>query len=108
MALRIEPNLADTDVLLGQILVPVMQDERVSFLVPAGQANLVMARVRVMISRKRAKMKQRGRTLRHFRLNSTVHRETHNGERMDCIIVWREIKDSHMMAETLEDLLAHG
>lgn len=108
MATKIEPNLSNTDKLLEQILVPAMQGERVSFLVPAGHALNVMARVRTMISRKRQKMKQRGKNLKHFRLNSTFHAETHSGVRMDCIIVWREVKESHMLAEVLEDLLTNG
>lgn len=107
MTIRITPNLDDTEKLLEQILLVIMKDgERVAFCVPAGSSYHVMQRIRVMISRKRKKMMQLGKRPKRFELKSTVHQETHDGLRYDCIVMWKRIAESHKMLETLEDLLA--
>lgn len=110
MAIRLTPNLSDTEELLGQILTHVIPDPmaRVSFLVPAGQGFNVCARIRTMISRKRKKISNEGKRPKRFQLNSSVHPETHEGMRMECVVIWQRINDSHGMLETVEEMLANG
>lgn len=109
MAIRISnPPLDDTTKLVEVIMTNAADNNRVLFLVPAGQAGNVLARIRTMISRKRKALEQRGKKIKRFTLNSTVHRETHEGIRYDAIIMWRTVSDSHIMMETLEDLLSNG
>lgn len=109
MTTRIEPDLTNTEDLLGKILTHIVEDGvRVMFLVPAGESFNVLARIRTMISRKRSSLQRRGVKPRHFRLHSSVHRETHDGIRYDAIVVWKQTSDSNMMLEHLEDLLANG
>ena len=110
MARRLTPqDLDNTEVLLGEILSVVLPtDERISFLVPSGRAKDYIARIRVKMSRTRAKLARQKRKLRRFQLNSTVHPETYDGKRFDCIVMWKHVLDSHIVAEKLEDLLANG
>lgn len=109
MTTRISPNLDDTKKMLEEILPLIMVDgERIAFLVPAGRSAHVLARIRVMISRKRKAMEARNRRPRKFTLASSVHPETHDGKRFDCIILWIEVTAIHLMSEKLEDLLANG
>lgn len=108
--IRIEaPALDRTEKLLEQILVPILtQEARVRFLCPSGEGENVAARIRVMLSRQRKKLQSRGKRIKHFRLHSTIHTETHEGRRFDCLIMWRTVNDSHVLAQELEDLLSHG
>lgn len=106
MASRVTPNLSNTEDILAKILPPAFAGERVSFLVGAGQSFHVMARVRTQISRKRTLLRNRGVKPKLFNLMSSVHPETHNGIRHDCIIIWIEVRESHVLSETLDDLLA--
>jgi hypothetical protein len=106
MVIRVEPDLSDTNEILKTILPPALNGERVSFLVGAGQSFHVLARIRTQISRKRTSMRNRGVKPKLFNLMSTVHRETHDGTRYDCIIVWIEVRESHVLGEALDDLLA--
>lgn len=110
MAIRIDrPNLQDTEQLLVQILPHVVQsDSRVAFLCPAGDAKNMLARIRVMLSRKRKKLNARGRRAKIFTLRSTIHPETHQGIRYDCIVVWRQDSLFNSLSQDLEDLLQHG
>lgn len=101
-----EPKLDKTEKLLEQILLPIVtQDARVRFLCPAGEAEAIAQRLRVMLSRKRKALEHAGKKLRRFRLHSSIHRETHDGYRVDCLIMWQSISDNHLMAQDLEDLL---
>lgn len=108
MLTRIDPNLDNTERLLEQILPGILTDQRVGFLVPAGESGNVLARIRTMISRKRKKLLTNGVKPKRFELRSSVHPETHAGFRMECIVLWRHVGESHMMSETLEDLLTNG
>lgn len=108
MLVRIEPNLSDTEKLVETILMEVLVGNRCAFLVPAGGAFHVTARIRTMISRNRKKMLAKGRQPLRFTLMSTVHPETHEGVRFDCIIMWKHVTIVHEMASELEDMLAHG
>lgn len=108
MALRITPpNIDDTEKLLVEILSHTLHnpDFRILFLVPAGSGRHYVARLRVMISRKRKRMEQKGRKQKQFRLNSCIHPETHSGIRHDAIVMWTQRLDSHVLTEALEDIL---
>lgn len=109
MGIRFAPsNLSDTEKLLEEILPIVLkQSERAIFCVPAGHGNRFIARIRVMISRKREVLRRARKPVLHFRLNTTVHPETHEGKRYDAIVIWMQRDDSHMISETLEDLLVN-
>jgi hypothetical protein len=101
-----EPKLDHTEKLLEQILVPILlKDARVRFLCPAGEAEAIAQRLRVMLSRSRAKLRSKGKKPRIFRLHSSVHRETHDGHRFDCLIMWQSTTDTHLMSQDLEDVL---
>lgn len=107
MAIRIaEPALDDTRQLLVQVLGHVQAGSRVAFLVDAGKGRDVVARLRTMISRQRGRLVAHGRRPKRFTLHSSIHPETHQGKRHDCIVLWKTVGDSHMLTETLEDILA--
>lgn len=110
MAIRISEPSQDTEELLGQILLPMQGDPeiRVAFLCEAGSGAAILQRIRVMISRKRAKLERRGKKPKKFRLRSTIHTETHEGIRMDCVVVWKHVTDNHIVSEELEGILANG
>lgn len=101
-----EPALDKTEKLLEQILVPILkEDARVRFLCPAGEAPAIAQRVRVMLSRSRNRLAQNGKKPRRFRLHSSIHGETHEGKRYDCLIMWQSTSDLHLMTQDLEDVL---
>jgi hypothetical protein len=111
MAIRINPDLNNTEEVLTELLKGIMSGDgnnRVMLLVPANGAFHMCARIRTQISRKRKKLEKKGVKPKRFTLRSTVHPETHNGIRHDCIVFWREINDSHTLTEILEDLLSNG
>lgn len=105
MTIRVTPDLNNTKDILEHILPILNGGERVAFICPAGQADLILTRVRVMISRTRRGMRQRNRKPKQFRLLSTVHNETHEGIRMECIVLAKEVSFNHQLGEHLEDLL---
>lgn len=105
MATRISPDLENTEAILKAFLPLVLSGERVSFLVDPGQSFHVMARIRTMISRKRKALRSKNNKPRLFTLIHTVHKETHEGMRKECIVLWIEFRDSHMLGEMLDDLL---
>ena len=109
MAARIDnPALTDTHKLLEQILLIVVRDDsRALFLCDAGTGEAVLQRVRVMISRQRGKLARKGRRVKHFRLRSSIHPETHDGKRFDACVVWQEKNAVHMMSEDLEGILSN-
>lgn len=104
------PALNHTETLLEQILLPILTQDgaRVRFLCEAGEGEAVAQRVRVMLSRKRKMLEQQKRKVKRFRLHSSIHSETHEGKRFDCVIMWRSVNETHLMTETLEDLLSNG
>jgi len=110
MAVRINnPSLDNTNQLLSEILrVVLVDDSRVMFLCPHGQGENVVARLRVMISRKRKELDRKGRRAKQFRLRDTVHCETHNGKLMDAVVMWKDITSQHQMMEELEGMLSNG
>lgn len=107
MTFRIaDPNLDDTQALLEQVLPHIMRDERVAFVVPAGTATRLLNRVRVMLSRRRKALQRRGKNPKQFLLCSSVHPETHDGIRMECVVLWQTITERNQMTELLQDVLA--
>jgi hypothetical protein len=103
-----EPNIGRTDILLEQILVPILKENaRVRFLCDAGDGKAVAQRLRVMLSRKRRHIERLGKKLKRFRLHSSIHKETHGGKRFDCVIMWQSINDVHVMTQDLEDILTN-
>jgi hypothetical protein len=110
MAIRIPDPSPKTEVLLGQILLAMHAEPetRVAFLCESGTGEDILQRLRVMISRKRATLTTAGRRPKKFRLRSTVHPETHSGIRYDCVIVWKQVTDIHVMTEQLEGILSCG
>lgn len=109
MTVRIpEPALDNTEKLLEQILVPLIQhNERALFLCPAGDGVKILQRMRVMISRKRNKAIRNGKKPRRFLLRSTIHAETHDGKRYDACVCWQQVSESHELTEMLEDILTN-
>lgn len=101
-----KPALDKTEKLLEQILIPILkEDARVRFLCPPGEAEAIAQRLRVMLSRSRKRLEQRNKKPRRFRLHSSVHKETHEGKRYDCLIMWQSTSDLHFMTQDLEDVL---
>jgi hypothetical protein len=101
-----EPALDKTEQLLEQILIPILRhDARVRFLCPSGEGGPIAQRVRVMLSRKRKALEHKGRKPQRFRLHSSIHAETHEGQRYDCLIMWRSVSELHLMTQDLEDVL---
>lgn len=106
MTERITVDLTDTDKMVGEILLHTMDGKRVCFLVPAGASYHTCARIRTLISRMRKRLEQNGKRPKRFTLRSSTHSETHGGIRQDCIVMWQETAEHHLMTEKLEDLLA--
>lgn len=108
MATRIEFS-EDTEQLLGRILhVILTEGNRALFLCDAGSGDRVNARLRVMLSRKRAKLSRHGKRTKQFALCHSIHSETHGGKRYDAIVMWRRTGIKDIMKESLEDLLSNG
>lgn len=104
-----EPALDKTETLLEQILLPILvHDARVAFLCDEGDGGAVAQRLRVMLSRKRKALKRQNKKLKEFRLHSSIHRETYDGQRHDCVVMWRSVNETHIMTQELEDLLSNG
>lgn len=109
MFIRIEPDIENTELLLTDILgVTLSGKQQVSFLVPAGQANYYVYRIRVMLSRKRKKMYSKGNASKQFTLRATSHTEHKNGKRFDCIVMWCERRRYHDITESIERELIHA
>jgi len=102
-----EPALDKTERLLEQILLPILKDDaRVRFFCPIGEAEAIAQRLRVMLSRKRKALEAQNKKPKRFKLHSTIHRETHEGQRVDCLIMWQSVSELHRMTQDLEDILA--
>lgn len=106
MTLRLtETENLKTRELLERILRPAKDGVRVAFLCPPGRGPATMQCLRVDLSRLRQAREKAGKKNAKFTLRSSVHRETHEGKRMDCVVVWIERNHSHVIVESLEDLL---
>lgn len=107
MAIRLDDlPLDDTKQILLRIMPHLNQDERILFLVPAGQGKKVELRMRVMLSRARNRLKLKSaRKMNHFKLHCTIHPHTEGGIRYDAVVMWRAKNATHYAQEMLEDLL---
>jgi hypothetical protein len=106
MAIRLtDTDKLNTQQLLAAILIQVREDKRVSFLCAAGNGGAVMQRIRVALSRVRKTMEEDAIPIGMFTLRNSIHPETHESRRYDCVVVWRERNDRHETLESLEDLL---
>jgi hypothetical protein len=110
MAIRIEePNVFNTERLMEQVLVPMIRDgQRVSFLCEPGTGKRIVQRLRVMMSRKRKALLAKQKKVKRFTMRHSIHPETHDGKRHDCVILWQQVGETHFMSEELEDILSHG
>jgi hypothetical protein len=109
MTQLITPPIDNTEKLVEQVLLATVQlNSRIKFLVPAGESRLVIARIRTMMSRRRNKLRQHEKRVKYFRLNSTVHRETHDGQRFDCIVMWREVTKNQEFRQIITEVEANG
>lgn len=104
-----EPALDSTKELVQQVLIITSQGNHALFLTDPGSGNNVVARIRVMISRKREEAKRRRIRMRYFKIHHSVMRWTElDGTRKDCIIMWESRNDRHLVAELIEDLGVKG
>lgn len=104
-----DTDINDTKALLGAILTHVNADQQVQFLCDPGMGNAVMQRVRVMLSRVRASLAEKGRPKKHFKLHHSVYPyTTKDGKRFDCVVVWKSKNLRHSITESLEAMVGHG
>jgi hypothetical protein len=105
MSTRLNPDVyLDTKQLLGNLLAHLNQDERVSFLTPAGEGATAMQRARMMLSRVRKKMEAKGMNRQHFRMLQEIYPYTENGVRYDCVLVYRKKDAHHRIMEKIEEM----
>lgn len=90
--------------LMATIMPSVKQGQRVMFLVPAGDGEKMVQRIRVMMSRARKKLKRQGKKMTHFTLNHSVTPWTEHGTRYDAVYLWSSRRESHEVNELLEDI----
>lgn len=107
MATRIDNLPVDnTKKLLLAIMPALNRDERVMFLVPAGDGKRLEARIRVMLSRARARLQLKAtKKMNHFKLHCTIHPHTERGIRYDAMVFWRAKNATHLAQELLDDML---
>lgn len=104
-----EAETKKTRDLLGEILAQLNADKRIKFYTSRGRGAPTVQCLRVMLSRIRNKLEQKNRRRKHFKLHADVIPWTlTNGERKDCVIVYRSRNRNHEALETLEDLLVNG
>lgn len=94
----------DTKLLLGNILAHLNQDEKVSFLTPAGEGAATIQRVRMLLSRVRKKMEAKGMPRKHFKMMQEIYPFTESGVRHDCVLVYRIKNRNHRIMEQLEEM----
>lgn len=83
-----EPLLDNTNRLLFQVLEVTLKGDRVGFLCPPGESEAIIQRLRMALSRQRGKMRSKGKPIQEFQLYATVHHETHETLRKECIVLW--------------------
>ena len=102
-------ELMKTQKLLGTILTYLNDDKRVMFYTSPGRGAATVQCLRVMLSRVRVKLKNKGIRRKHFKLHADVTPHTMlDGTRRDGIVMWRSRSGDHEVLETLEDLLSNG
>lgn len=95
-----------TDNLMAEVLSLAGETERVQFLVAPGTGGAVVQRMRVALSRSRARQKKRGKNYKEFTLRHDCYPyTTESGKRYDCIVMWIERRRHHRLKEILTDTL---
>lgn len=97
--------LDNTRVLMSRIVPVMKQGERVMFLCASSAGEDMVARIRVMMSRARKKLRQKNKKLIHFKLHHSVCPWTEDGKRHDAVFMWTSRSMIHEHSEMLEDLL---
>lgn len=106
MAVWIDPTKSHTtDALIGQVIMLGMTGQRVSFLTDPGAGSAVVQRMRVALSRSRARNKARGRAVSEFTLKHEIYPYTKDGKRHDCVVMWIQKFPHHSRRELLDDIL---
>lgn len=99
-------SIQKTQDLLANILVLSIQDNsRVQFLCDPSTGAAVVQRLRVALSRSRAKNKSIGRKINEFTLCHEIYPYTVDGIRHDCVVMWVEKSDKHIHRELLDDIV---
>lgn len=91
--------------LTAEVLFLCKQGERVQFLTAAGIGHHVVQRMRVALSRSRAKNRKRGRAVDEFTWHCDIYPYTKDGRRFDCVVMWTEKGFHHRKRELLDDLV---
>ena len=73
---------------------------KVTFRCPKDSGNILMQRIRMRISRLRAKAKQKGKKLTHFRLRHEVFPTA----TYDAVVVWREVSENAKVLQVLDSV----
>jgi hypothetical protein len=80
VAIRLSCNINNTSELTLEILKGIIkEDDRVSFLAPAGMGEVILTRIRTHISRRRSHMKRTGKKMKYF--PTQVHGASRNPQR---------------------------
>jgi len=106
MTIWIDPSKADkTTHLLVEILTHSKAGHRAQFLVSPSAGEAVVQRLRVALSRSRKRNEDSGKKIDEFTLRHEIYPYTQEGKRYDCIVMWTEKNQHHVIRETLDDLL---
>lgn len=94
-----------TSDLLGHILYNCKIHGRVQFLVDAGQGEAVVQRLRVALSRSRKRNLRAGKLTQEFTLRHQSYPYSLDGRRKECLVMWTEKNQHHVVREILDDLV---
>ena len=108
MTIRLTCDVMDTKALLGDIMRHTYAGEQVMFLCEPSLGVRRMQAARVMLSRVRNSLKNKGRKRKYFGLHHSIFPWTEGGKRFDCVVVWAHKNERHQMTEMLEDMLGTG
>jgi hypothetical protein len=101
----VDPPLENTKALLSIVVASTRDGKRCQFLTPPGEGERVVQRLRVMLSRARKKLIQRGEKFTHFKIHHDVFKYTNReGKRYDAVVIWQSRNHRHVMMELLEDI----
>lgn len=100
-----QEKASTTKEILKEILAKTKeQDSEYIFTCAAGMAPIIMQRVRVMLSRMRARMQAEGYKMQHFRLCSKIDAVEQNGQLVNQVKVWRFKSGRSEIQEVWDDL----
>lgn len=94
-----------TQDLTASVLSLCKQGNRVQFLTAAGVGSATVQRMRVALSRARAKNRAAGRPIDEFTWHHNIYPYTEGGRRFDCVVMWIERSLHHRKREILDDLV---